>query len=164
MDVTDQDDGDVPDTQEVWQYGHLTMTWMMSLCNSFGFDFDAAHRPAARHLFHALNGTLSWITASMKSCRRRVAEGCDAPVQVDPGRRATSAEWLNCIKSRQQQLQRELSLESGQAITLANLHKLGRSVKFDPNTEKILGDAEASKLARPAYREPWKFPVKYLPG
>jgi hypothetical protein len=51
------------------------------------------------------------------------------------------------------------------AIGLANIaYKLGRSVEFDPKTEKIVGDPEAAKLARPAYRAPWKFPEKYLPS
>ncbi len=34
--------------------------------------------------------------------------------------------------------------------------------RFDPATEKILGDDEAARLARPAYRDPWKFPEEYL--
>ena len=51
------------------------------------------------------------------------------------------------------------------ALTLANLsYKLGRSVRFDPQTEKIVGDDEAAKLARPVYRDPWKFPAEYLQG
>ena len=40
--------------------------------------------------------------------------------------------------------------------------KLGRSIKFDPATEKIVGDEEADKLAIPEYRAPWKFPTEYL--
>ncbi|MDP7052473.1 MAG: hypothetical protein QF600_11145, partial [Verrucomicrobiota bacterium] len=49
------------------------------------------------------------------------------------------------------------------AITLANLsYKLGRSIRFDPKTEKIVGDKEAVKLARPVYRDPWEFPDNYM--
>jgi len=40
--------------------------------------------------------------------------------------------------------------------------KLGRSIKFDPASEKIVGDPEASRLAVPEYRSPWKFPSQYL--
>ena len=40
--------------------------------------------------------------------------------------------------------------------------KLGRSIRFDPATEKIVGDSEAARLAVPDYRAPWKFPRKYL--
>jgi hypothetical protein len=53
-------DGDAPDVQEViWQYPNMTMTWMMSTCNSFAFDFGRGS-PARRLgiYFHALRGTL----------------------------------------------------------------------------------------------------------
>jgi hypothetical protein len=49
------------------------------------------------------------------------------------------------------------------AITLANLaYKLGRSIRFDPITEKITGDEQAAKLAAAVYRDPWKFSAQYL--
>jgi len=49
------------------------------------------------------------------------------------------------------------------AIALGTLAlKLGRSVRFDPKTEKIVGDEEAARLAVPEYRDPWKFPKAYL--
>jgi len=48
-------------------------------------------------------------------------------------------------------------------LTLANLsYKLGRSIRFDAKTEKIVGDEAAARAARPVYRDPWKFPEKYL--
>ena len=40
--------------------------------------------------------------------------------------------------------------------------QLGRSIRFDPATEKIIGDPEAARLAHPKYRAPWKFPEEYL--
>jgi hypothetical protein len=40
--------------------------------------------------------------------------------------------------------------------------KLGRSIRFDPATERIVDDAEATRLALPQYRAPWKFPEQYL--
>jgi hypothetical protein len=50
-------------------------------------------------------------------------------------------------------------------IALANIaFKFGRSVRFDPAAEKIVGDDEAARLARPQYRDPWKFPEQYLLG
>jgi hypothetical protein len=42
--------------------------------------------------------------------------------------------------------------------------KVGRSIRFDPSTERILDDPEAAQLATPEYREPWKFPREYLEG
>jgi hypothetical protein len=41
-------------------------------------------------------------------------------------------------------------------------YKLGRSIHFDPRTERIVGDSEAARLAVPRYRAPWKFPRQYL--
>jgi len=40
--------------------------------------------------------------------------------------------------------------------------KLGRSIRFDPESEKIIGDNEAVRLSVPEYRAPWKFPLEYL--
>jgi predicted dehydrogenase len=99
-----KDDGDAYDNHEVlWQYPNLTMTWMSSLTNSYGFDFQGDPKPQRRLgiYFHGANGT----------------------VAADYG-------------------------------TL----KLGRSIRFDPATEKIVGDSEAARLAVPQYRAPWKFP------
>jgi len=49
------------------------------------------------------------------------------------------------------------------AITLANLsYRLGRSVRFDSQSEKIIGDTKAVEMARPEYRASWKFPAEYL--
>ena len=48
-------------------------------------------------------------------------------------------------------------------LVLANLSlKLGRSIRFDGAAEKIVGDDEASRLSKPEYRAPWKFPEEYL--
>jgi hypothetical protein len=40
--------------------------------------------------------------------------------------------------------------------------QLGRSIRFDPATEKIVGDDEAARRSVPEYRDPWKFPAEYL--
>jgi hypothetical protein len=40
--------------------------------------------------------------------------------------------------------------------------KLGRSIRFDPIKEEIIGDSEAAHMAIPTYRKPWKFPKAYL--
>lgn len=162
-----KDDGDAPDTQEViWRYPNLTMTWMMSVCNSFAFDFGRG-KPARRLgiYFHALNGTL--FTDYNK--HEVVPEGgylrdTTPPPQSVPPSPGHEREWLNCIKSRQQpSCSVNYHYKVDLALTLANLsYRLGRSVRFDPVAEKITGDRQAEKLARPVYRHPWKFPVHYL--
>jgi hypothetical protein len=162
-----QDDGDVPDTQEVvWQYPNMTMTWMMSMCNSFAFDFGRG-TPARRLgiYFHALNGTLFADYGKYEV----VPEGDflkdnTPPEKSIPASPGHEREWLDCIKSRKQpSCNVNYHYKVDLALTLANLsYRLGRSVRFDPQTEKIIGDEQAAKLARPVYRAPWKFPVKYV--
>ena len=160
-------DGDAPDVQEVvWQYPKMTMTWMMSMCNSFAFDFGRGS-PARRLgiYFHALNGTLF----SNYGKHEIVPEGkylTDAkpPEQSIPPSPGHEREWLDCIKTRKQpSCSVNYHYKVDLALTLANLsYTLGRSVDFDPKTEKIVGDEEAARLARPEYRDPWKFPEQYL--
>lgn len=162
-----QDDGDAPDTQEiVWKYPHTTMTWMMSTCNSFAFDFGRG-TPARRLgiYFHALNGTLFTDYGKYEI----VPEGDflkdkTPPPESIPPSPGHEREWLDCVKTRQQpSCNVNYHYKVDLALTLANLsYRLGRSVRFDPQTEKIIGDAEAVKLARPVYRDPWKFPAKYV--
>ena len=73
-------------------------------------------------------------------------------------------EWLDCVRSRKQpSCNVSYHHKIDVAIGLANLSlKLGRSIRFDPATESIVDDAEAAKLAKPEYRDPWKFPEEYL--
>jgi hypothetical protein len=60
-------------------------------------------------------------------------------------------------------LQRRIPCERGHSHTISVLSmKLGRSIKFDPETESIMGDKEAARLAVPRYRDSWKFPGEYL--
>jgi predicted dehydrogenase len=162
-----QDDGDAPDTQEVtWQYGSLTMTWMMSCCNSFGFDFGRGSRDRRLGVyFHGAHGTLF----SDYGKHEVVPEGdflkeLDPPGTSIPGSPGHEREWLDCIKTRQEpSCSVNYHWRVDLAIALANLsYKLGRSVRFDPTLERIVEDAEAIRLARPTYRAPWKFPGKYL--
>ena len=56
-----KDDGDAYDHHEVlWQFPNLTMTWMSSLTNSYGFDFHGEPGPKRRLgiYFHGAHGTI----------------------------------------------------------------------------------------------------------
>ncbi len=163
-----QDAGDAPDTQEVlWEYPGLTMTWSMSLVNSFGFDFGRGS--IARRLgiyFHGLNGTLF----ANYSKHEVVPEGdrpqaADKPVSKIPPSPGHEREWLDCVKSRRQpSCNPAYHFAIDAAIALANLSmQLQRTIHFDGRTESIIGDEEAAKLAVPTYRAPWRFPTEYLP-
>jgi len=163
-----RDAGDAYDTQQVlWKFPNLVVTWMLSLVNSYGFDFQGKGGIGRRLgvYFHGANATLFADYGTHKI----VPEGDyfkDVPppepsIPPSPGH---EREWLDSIRSRQQpSCHVGYHYKLDVAIALANLSfKLGRSIRFDPATETIVGDDEAAKLARPVYRDPWKFPEEYL--
>lgn len=161
-----KDAGDAPDVQEVlWQYPNFTMTWMMSVVNSFGFDFGRG-TPARRLgiYFHGINGTLY----SDYGRHEIVPEGDMLKDAQPPAKSIASSpgherEWLNCIRSRKQpSCNADYHCKIDVPLCLANLSmKLGRAIPFDPAVEKILDD-EAARLAVPQYRAPWEFPHQYI--
>jgi hypothetical protein len=164
-----RDCGDAYDTQQVlWQWPHLTVTWMLQLCNSFGFGLQGLNNAVTRRLgayFHAVNATLyadyGWHTVVPEGDRLKDLHPPAKSIPPSPGH---EREWLDSIRSRRQpSCNVSYHYKIDAAIGLANIaYKLGRSIRFDPQTEKIVGDEEAARLARPVYRDPWQFPAKYL--
>ena len=166
-----RDAGDAYDTQQVlWQFPNMTMTWMLQLVNSYGFDLQGPNNQIRRRLgvyFHGVDATLyaDYGTHKVVPEPGRLKDLTPPPQSIPPSP-GHEREWLDCIKTRQQpscNVSYHYKLDA--AIGLANIsYRLGRSIDFDPRTERIIGDAEAARLARPVYREPWKFPEQYLQG
>jgi len=163
-----KDDGDAYDNHEViWRYPNLTMTWMSSLTNSYGFDFLREQKSQRRLgiYFHGVNGTLltDYSTHQILPEGDRMKDMKTPPVSIPPSP-GHELEWVESIKSRKiPSCNPEYHVKVDVPIELSVLSmKLGRSIKFDPKTEKIVGDDEAAKLAIPEYRAPWKFPTEYL--
>ncbi|MGE5295316.1 MAG: Gfo/Idh/MocA family protein [Solirubrobacterales bacterium] len=163
-----KDDGDAYDHHEVlWQYPKLTMTWMSSLTNSYGFDLHGEPVPSRRLgiYFHGANGTMYSNYDQFKIVPEGdKMQGMVAPPKSIPSSPGHEREWLDCIKSRQQpscSVFYHTHVDVPIVLSLLSL-KLGRSIRFDPATEKIVGDPEAARMAVPKYRDPWKFPQQYL--
>jgi predicted dehydrogenase len=171
-----KDDGDAYDNQEIiWRYPNLTMTWMFSSVNSHGWAFQNSDRSrvgyetdARRRLgiyFHGANGTLmtDYFSHILVPEGNRM-DGKETPPQSIPSSPGQELEWLDCIKSGNQPLcNPEYHVKVDVPIVLSLLSmKLGRSIRFDPVKEKIVDDKEASRLAIPEYRAPYKFPKEYL--
>ena len=163
-----KDDSDSYDNQEViWRYPNLTMTWMLSLTNSYGFDFLRSQESRRRLgiYFHGVNGTLYTDYDSHKVLPEgKRMDGVQTPPKSIPPSPGHELEWVECIKSRNQpSCNPGYHVKVDIPIQLSVLSmKLGRSIKFDPETEKIVGDDEAARLAIPEYRDPWRFPTEYL--
>ena len=163
-----KDDGDAYDNHEViWHYPNLTMTWMSSQTNSYGFDFSHGQESRRRLgiYFHGVNGTLLTDYSTHKVLpegdRMKDMETPPESIAPSPGH---ELEWVECIKSRKQpSCNPGYHIKVDAPIELSVLAmKLGRSIRFDPETEQIIGDEEAARMAIPEYRAPWKFPSEYL--
>jgi len=157
-----RDAGDAYDSQEtVLQYPDFTLTWMMSQINAYRFDIKGR----VGIYFHGVNGTLysDYGTHQIvpEGDRMKDAKEPEKSVPDSPGH---EREWLDCIRSRKQPICNVFYHHKVNVpIVLGTLSlKLGRSIQFDPATEKIVGDQEAAAMAVPEYRDPWKFPEEYL--
>jgi predicted dehydrogenase len=69
------------------------------------------------------------------------------------------ANFIDCVRSRKRE-DLLVPIDEGHiSCTLVHLanasYRLGRSLRFDPATEQVIGDEEANKLLRGAYREPF---------
>ena len=73
--------------------------------------------------------------------------------------------FLDCVKSRQRPI---ADVEGGHQITTAchlaniSLRLGGRSIRWDPDQEQILGDREAAAMMRRPYRQPWDHVLRSL--
>ncbi len=162
-----KDAGDSPDTQEiVWQFPNKTLTWSMSMVNSYAFDFGSG-TPARRLgiYFHGTNGTLYSDYGQYKI----VPEGNRLKDETPPEKSIASSpgherEWIESMRSRKQpSCNVDYHYRIDLAMNLANLSmKLGRDIHVDPETAAIINDPEAAKCAQPEYRAPWKFPAQYV--
>ncbi len=156
-----EDIGDCPDVQEVlFQYPGLTMTWMMNLTNSYGWDFQGAGG-RARRLGVYFHGDLATLWADYGSFKIIPEADPKAEVKLPepslPRSKGHYREWIDCIKSRQEPSCNVFYHHRVNVpCCLANLSlRLGRSVRFDPKTETVVGDAEAARGLAPVYRKPW---------
>jgi hypothetical protein len=87
--------------------------------------------------------------------------------QVEPGPsgKASGDHWANfidCVRSRRAE-DLHCPIEEGHIsstlVHLANTsYRLGRSLKFDPQREQVIGDEEATKMLHGTYRAPYVVP------
>ncbi|QDU38913.1 Inositol 2-dehydrogenase [Maioricimonas rarisocia] len=68
-----------------------------------------------------------------------------------------TANFLECMRTREKPIcDVEIGHRSATVCHLGNIvARLGRSIKWDPQTEQIVGDAEAQEMTDKAYRKPW---------
>jgi predicted dehydrogenase len=84
--------------------------------------------------------------------------------QLEPGPHGKAAgdhyaNFIDCVRSRRAEDIHSPIEEAHKSTTLVHLanasYRLGRTLKFDPAKEEVIGDAEASQMLRGAYRDPY---------
>lgn len=71
-------------------------------------------------------------------------------------------DWLNSMRTRNRPF---CDVEDGHRVSvaclLANMSlKLGRSIRWDPEKEQVVGDSEAAAMCVKPYRAPWDRALK----
>jgi predicted dehydrogenase len=84
-----------------------------------------------------------------------------------PARKEGGSNWANFIQAVRSRKVEDLNADieeghlSSVLVHLANIsYRLGRTIHFDPATERITGDDEASKMLTRTYRKPYVVPEK----
>ena len=87
--------------------------------------------------------------------------------QVEPGPHGKAsgdhyANFIECVRSRRAQDIHSPIEEAHKSTTLVHLanasYRLGRTLKFDPAKEQVIGDDEANRMLRGSYRAPYVVP------
>ncbi|MCB9769151.1 MAG: Gfo/Idh/MocA family oxidoreductase [Candidatus Omnitrophica bacterium] len=162
------DVGNAYDTHEaLFQYPDMTLTWGTSIVNAFGLS-SPPPTCKKRNLaisFQGVNGTLVTDYNEHDIHPERGLElDLESVEDATPESPGHYREWLDCIRSREQpscHIGYHYKIDVAINLSLIAL-KLGRSVRFDPETETIPDDPEANRLLVPEYRDPWEFPRGYL--
>jgi predicted dehydrogenase len=145
------DDQETPDTgTAVFHFGSVGCTWECSSCHP---------RREEKHsfvVFYGSEGTLhitgaGYVIYNLKGEKTEEGNG-------DGGDLVHIQNFLDCIRSGEKP---NSEIEEGQKSTLlchlGNIsYRTGRIIHFDPQTRKIIGDAEAQALWRREYRPGWE--------
>jgi Oxidoreductase family, C-terminal alpha/beta domain len=72
------------------------------------------------------------------------------------------ANFVDCVRSRRAQDIHSPIEEAHISVTMVHLanasYRLGRTLKFDPELEQVVGDDEANRMLRGSYRDPYVVP------
>ena len=74
------------------------------------------------------------------------------------------ANFIDCVRSRKREDINAPIEEGHKSCTLVHLanasYRLGRTINFDPATQRVVGDKEADRMLRGNYRHPYVVPEK----
>jgi len=158
-----QDSADAPDTQAVqFQFDSFTACW-----EHRRYAANDAEKHPLGICFYGTEGTLhvGWRDDGTTFYpRNKNHEPINVPPELHlPDHQNIPELWADFLAAIETGKRPVCDIEIGHRSTSLSLLgmlslKLGRSVAWDGEKEDCPGDAEANKLLRREYREPWKYP------
>lgn len=157
------DNSDAPDTQYVhFAFDRFTATW-----EHRWYGANEAEKHNVGCYFYGTEGTLhlGWLDGWTFYPRNKGGQVIHEEPQLHlPDQQNIPELWADFLaaigdRSRRPVCDIELGHRSTNMALLGMLSlKLGRSVRWDGEKERIADDAEANQLLRRPYREPWVYP------
>ena len=156
------DGTDAPDTQVAqFQFDSFTAVW-----EHRRYAANNAEKHNLGCYFYGTKGTLhiGWLDgATFYPVSKGQKEVHVDPQLNEPDHQNIRELWADFLKSIELGRRPVCGIEIGHRSTNMSLLgmlslKLGRSVRWDGEKEKILADPEANALLRREYRPPWKYP------
>ena len=150
-----KDGGETPDVQEViYQFPNTVVSWSTREINRGKDNFDI--------LFYGTKGTLGLSRGGFEVLPESDDGKALTAALKEEGSDLTSSHvrnFLDCVKSREKP---NADIEEGhRSATMCHLGniatRLGRSLSWDAQAERIRGDAAANRWLRRRYRAPWSF-------
>ena len=157
-----QDSSNSPDTQVVsYEFESFTATW-----EHRRYAGNNAEKTAIGCYFYGAEGTFhmgwqdGWTFYPARKGQPVIHEEAQLHKPDSHNVPELFADFLSSIKSgKRPACDIEIGHRSTYAVLLGMLSlKLGRSVEWDGNRERIIGDKEANVLLSRSYRAPWKYP------
>jgi predicted dehydrogenase len=151
------DGGETPDIQEVtYQFPGTVVTWTSSeVGQGKGFTLD----------IYGTKGTMTLLRSGYQIDPEMTGPGKEKTPAMDAAQMkgddlnvAHARNFLDCVKSRKRpNADVEEGHRSAVMCHLGNLSmRLGRSIRWDAERERAVGDEEANSMLSRPYRAPWK--------
>jgi predicted dehydrogenase len=157
-----RDNTDAPDTQvATFEFESFTAVWEH---RQYAHNF--AEKTNIGAYFYGTEGTFhmgwqdGWTFYPANKSKQIIHQDPQLNKPDDQNIKELWVDFLESIKARKRSVTDiEIGHRSTNMSLLAMLSlKLGRSVQWDGQREQMVGDPEASKLLRRAYRAPWEYP------
>ena len=156
------DGSDAPDTQLVtYEFDSFNVQWEHRL---YGGSESEKHSVGC--YFYGVEGTLhlgwldGWTFYPTKKSGKLIHE---TPTLHEPDHQNIAELWADFLQAIAAKKRPVADILTGHyATNMALLGmlslKLGRSIDWDGNRAQVIGDLEANRLLRRAYRSPWEYP------